>query len=194
MQPISTYSVGEENHRGVVYFLNRGGCYFTPFEYKGKRRFKYWVKTSCASCNKTVFKCKSNSKRYSRAYCSKACKKINVSGPNSPFWSGGRRVKHSGHILVYQPEHPRAVARYVPEHRLIVEQDLGRILRKEEFVHHIDCSKTNNRLDNLVVVSNWQHNKAHASLEHCVSDLIRLGVLRFNRELLCYEVVRSPCQ
>jgi hypothetical protein len=55
-------------------------------------------------------------------------------------------------------------------------------------VHHIDCDKENNTASNLVVVNGWQHNKAHAALEGCVKRLIEAGALRFNRELMIYEV------
>jgi len=47
----------------------------------------------------------------------------------------------------------------VREHRRLMEDFLGRKLRKEEHVHHINHIKTDNRLENLMVVSISDHNK-----------------------------------
>jgi hypothetical protein len=46
----------------------------------------------------------------------------------------------------------------VYEHRLVMEQKLGRTLRPGEVVHHIDADRANNDPDNLMVfASNGEH-------------------------------------
>lgn len=50
---------------------------------------------------------------------------------------------------------------YVYEHRLVVEQYLGRLLCKDETVHHLNDVKTDNRLANLVVISPFLHHWIH---------------------------------
>ena len=61
-----------------------------------------------------------------------------------------------GHYLVHGyrrrkvSQHPNADARgYVPEHRLLMEQHLGRFLEPTEFIHHRDQDRLNNDISNL---------------------------------------------
>jgi hypothetical protein len=49
------------------------------------------------------------------------------------------------------------------QHRLIMEAHLGRILSKNEVVHHIDEDKSNNSLSNLTIMSRSEHSKLHMS-------------------------------
>jgi len=74
--------------------------------------------------------------------------------------------KHSGgYTLVYKPEHPRADSTgYVLEHRIIVETKLGRYLSSDEIVHHKNGIKTDNNVDNLIVISKSEHAKIHNNL------------------------------
>ena len=51
------------------------------------------------------------------------------------------------------------------EHRLVVENYIGRYLLPEEIVHHKDLNKTNNNLSNLQIVSSSEHTKIHAQLK-----------------------------
>ena len=48
-----------------------------------------------------------------------------------------------------------------PTHRVIIEQHLGRKLKKDEVVHHINHDKLDNRLENLKVMTISEHIKYH---------------------------------
>ena len=51
----------------------------------------------------------------------------------------------------------------IDEHRLIMQQHLGRELDSDEVVHHKDGNRQNNNLDNLVVMSLSKHSSLHIS-------------------------------
>lgn len=85
-------------------------------------------------------------------------------GEDSHAWKGGRVTDKKGYIWVYVPTHPNAVNRYVLEHRLVMEQMLGRYLTPDEVVHHKNEIITDNRPENLQVMTNSAHSSYHRTL------------------------------
>ena len=89
-------------------------------------------------------------------------------GINHPNWKGGRVSDKQGYILIKKRDHPNAARRggYVLEHRLVMEKKLGRLLRPEEVVHHIDGDPANNAPENLDLFANSpKHLAYHRKLE-----------------------------
>jgi transposase len=67
-----------------------------------------------------------------------------------------------GYVEVYKPGHPMADGKgYIPEHRLAMSDHLGRVLTPDEVVHHINGDKTDNRVENLELLSQSHHNELH---------------------------------
>lgn len=100
-----------------------------------------------------------------------------VSGKNSHWWKGGRKKDSYGYILVYKPEHPFCnKARYVPEHRLVVEKKIGRYLLAIEEVHHLNKIKGDNRPENLMAFIN---DGAHKRFE-CNQNNVKPKEIIFN--------------
>lgn len=65
-----------------------------------------------------------------------------------------------GYVRIYEPGHPRAAkGGWIFEHRWVVEQALGRHLRRDEHVHHINHVRSDNRIENLEVLSHGEHSR-----------------------------------
>lgn len=83
----------------------------------------------------------------------------------------GYQYTEKGYIIVHKPDWLTSNKRgYIREHRYVMEQYLGRSLEKHEDVHHLNHIRTDNRLENLVVLSHSEHSRLH------IPD--RLGALR----------------
>ena len=84
------------------------------------------------------------------------------------FLKDGRRITRDDYIEIYSPYHPnKNKNNCVLEHRLIMEQHLGRFLTSKEVVHHKDNNKQNNEIENLELFSSvGQHTQTH----HIVRD------------------------
>lgn len=75
---------------------------------------------------------------------------------------GHRKKRRDGYISVYYPTHPKASkSGYVMEHRLIIEKHIGRLLNDDEVVHHINHIKSDNRLNNLQLMTFKEHAALH---------------------------------
>lgn len=148
------------------------------------------VKTSCFFCKKTIYKYPSQIKRHKHQFCDINCRsewnktlsgywlgktmskeaRQNMSANHADFsgskngrWKGGKRIDKDGYVLVLKKDHPFADYHgYVREHRLEMEKYLGRYLKPEENVHHVDKNKQNNKIDNLkLYASTSEHQKYH---------------------------------
>lgn len=80
-----------------------------------------------------------------------------------PMWKGGVTRHSSGYILIKAEDNPRADKDgYVYAQVLIMEDFLGRFLKKKEIVHHINGIKDDNRIENLYLCKDGrEHVRIH---------------------------------
>lgn len=71
-------------------------------------------------------------------------------------------------------------ARRKLEHIEVMENHLGRKLKSNEIVHHIDCNKLNNDISNLHLCTRNEHGLLHKNLEQQAAILFKRGLIKFH--------------
>ena len=101
-----------------------------------------------------------------RKYCSQICYWVSKIGniiSNSGQFKKGHipinkigKAKDRGYFKIITSD-----GRRIREHRYIMEQYLGRRLKQNEIVHHINYDRADNRLENLQILDRATHNRVH---------------------------------
>lgn len=116
-----------------------------------RRKFKSY----CESCGNELKMNKGGS--YPKKFCSIRC--------FYDFNSGGNNYKFKGRIDGKYVR-VRVNKKIIFEHRYLMEKALGRKLKKDEHIHHLDGDSRNNNLNNLILVSPTEHRKLHIGEPH----------------------------
>ncbi len=77
--------------------------------------------------------------------------RVQPTGPSAYRWNGGE-TRNKGYVLVFKPNHQRAVGGYVRRSLLVAEQKLGRTLNDGEVVHHLNQQRDDDRPENIEVL------------------------------------------
>jgi hypothetical protein len=90
-------------------------------------------------------------------------------GIKSGQWKGGKHKNNRGYIMVLATRY--GVRKYWLEHRLRMEDHLGRKLEPYEAVHHINGRKDDNRISNLQLMVGFFHS-AEIRCPHCLKKFL----------------------
>lgn len=81
---------------------------------------------------------------------------------NSKLTVTGRKITRLGYATLRILDHPnKGSDGYIFEHRIMMEQEIGRFLNKNEVVHHLNEVKHDNRIENLELMTKGKHTKLH---------------------------------
>ncbi len=174
---------------------------------KGRKKLKIEFKCSKCGIIKSVDKYGFLKRKRRKKLCNSCAPKIDrlkkigitspckgvsrphLQGEKSHNWKGGKWVDKFGYVRINGNRRKNGHGWYLKEHRVVAEKMIGRPLKKDECVHHIDGDKQNNSETNLIVTNNYQHHKLiHASLQEVAYELYKRGNIIFNKTTNKYEV------
>jgi len=127
---------------------------------RGTRRSAY----TCAKCDK-VFLRYATQVSGDKVYCSKACmgngRTLKI-GPDHPLWRGGTcLINGYAYELDYNSPKPAGGFSHRAVHVKLMEREIGRKIVLGEVVHHLNSDRLDNRLENLVLMTNKEHRAVH---------------------------------
>lgn len=115
-------------------------------------------------------------------------------------WKGGKTIdRHNGYVYIFKPTHPFCKKNgYVLEHRLIMENYIGRYLKTIEVVHHKGIkypinsieNRSDNRIENLKLFKNkGEHSSFHSKLD---KRHIKMLSSKHKENCKCFKCTRIP--
>lgn len=148
----------------------------TEFRKDRNKQYDHWYgrsrgKTICSYCYERNFRYAKNGLKLCACGCGEQIKITNRkdSRNQNRFKMNHdkrreftRNISPNGYARVRSFTHPkRDHTNRIKEHRLVMEKHLGRYLEPHEHIHHINGIKTDNRLENLQIVTPQEHMSLH---------------------------------
>ena len=166
---------------------------------------------NCLTCGKKIKTRASRIKDGRGKFCSQKCKRVSPEirekirnsltgrtpsmetrkklsesrrGIKHPRWKGGKTTTVSGYVTILKPNHPSVHSKnYVLEHRLVIEKEIGRYLKRTEHAHHLG-KKDDNRPHMLMAFSS---NSAHIRFHKNPNNVKQEEIIFDGRDLSLQE-------
>lgn len=161
---------------------------FTQRTWYPKERLNNSVKHFCKDC-------------YDPAVCADLGRESYRRNQNKKI--GTSIIDSQGYVSVYVGQdcsysYSKPYGGRIREHVIVMERHLKRALKHtgvrdpgSEVCHHIDGDKTNNKLSNLQVMTQTEHNKCHAGNDGLIMELYRSGLVGYDRRKKRYFLKRN---
>lgn len=166
--------------------------------YEQYKRYNDNSNCECAVCKKKMYMKPFRLKRIKNDItCSKKCssilKQIYFLGKNNHQYGlkghlnssfiNNKTITNYGYVKIYLPNHPYSdkYGRFW-EHRYVIEQyssyddsyfeimNEQKVLKKKYHVHHINENKSDNRIENLIILTKSQHISLHSKQKEIVRN------------------------
>lgn len=98
----------------------------------------------CIDCGIIITDISTRCKSCSNKHRAGTYSHVSLKGENSPYWKGGTTLRR-GYVMRVD----LSTGKYFLDHRLVMENFLGRKLTSNEVVHHINGNTQDNRIENL---------------------------------------------
>jgi transcriptional regulator with XRE-family HTH domain len=160
-----------------------------PIPEKFTNEFRTARKLKREEVRKAIIKEKTDKKNFIKEHVYEHLEKVAKTG--EPLFNDIRLLSGDGRWMIPSPlsyTGKRYIKDlYVYEHRLVMEMHIGRLLGKEEVVHHINEDKLDNRLDNLKILTVTTHAVKHRKIALPVSLICDYCGAIFKREKSKYK-------
>lgn len=144
---------------GKMFYPKRNTTKFCSNECAWKAKTNR-IQCNCDNCGKELNLIPALMKK-KHHFCDKKCKGEYTTKTKTGVLRNDGICEHSGYTFIYQSK-----KHYRGQHRLVMEQYLGRPLRSDEIVHHKDGNKRNNDISNLEIVTRAEHINIHRTELH----------------------------